>query len=430
MAYEQNLERDCVSLASKLIKIPSLTPITAGLAPAAASSLDCLQFFLEARGAKCHRLTFEGGHEKWGYPVANLFAEWGGDDALGHLCFIGHTDVVPPGDMNLWSFDPFCGYIRDGCLRGRGATDMKGAIAAFCAAAGAVAHDAGCPHAKVSLIVTTDEEWAAINGTRKALDWMRMSGRTPTVFLVGEPSSPRELGSHVKVGRRGSLCGTIQAKGLQGHAAYPDLFENPNRTLALALTILDSYRWDDALDVMPATAFEAVALASGDFEATAIIPGKAQAAWNIRFTLHQTPARLLTELRNLLDDLPIWARRHPDSANLAHITISGHTDSVSMPYYSSPSSFAQLVSNAVEINIGRGPILDAGGGTTDGRFIHLVFPQAEIVELGLPESCGVNNGVRTYGGMHQVDECCSIAHLCLLTRCYASILRAFTRPAS
>jgi succinyl-diaminopimelate desuccinylase len=430
LLHERDLERDCLSLASELVKIPSLTPITAALASMAALSLDCLQSFLEARGANCQRLTFEGGHAKWDYPVDNLFAEWPGDDTLGHLCFIGHTDVVSPGDLSLWSFEPFCGCIEDGFLCGRGATDMKGAVAAFCAAAAAFALDAGQPRPKVCLIVTTDEEWAAINGTRKVLDWMRMSGRTPTAFLVGEPSSPTELGSHIKVGRRGSLSGTMQVKGVQGHTAYPNLFENPNRTLALALAVLNSHIWDDASEIIPATAFEVVAVASGSLDSTAIIPGEAQALWNIRYTPQQTPAGLLEKLRNLLDDLPEWARQHPDSARLAHMVIHGHTDTVSMPYHSAPSGFARLVANCVAENIGRVPVPDAGGGTTDGRFVHAVFPQAEIVELGPPESCSGKRGLQMRGGMHQPDERCSIVDLGLMTRCYVSILSTFGRPVT
>src|SRR5262249_12671873 len=148
--------------------------------------------------------------------------------------------------------------------------------AAFCAAAAGFALGVRPPRPKLSLIATTDEEWAAVNGTRKVLEWMRSNGRIPSAFLIGEPSSPSGLGSHIKIGRRGSLCGILQAKGVQGHAAYPELFENPNRALALALTILNSHRWEDSTSGMPATAFEAIALASGDFNATAIVPGQAQ----------------------------------------------------------------------------------------------------------------------------------------------------------
>lgn len=391
MTSELYLERECFSLASDLVKIPSLTPVSPHLLPAASQSLDCLQAFLESAGAACHRLTFHGEHELWSYPVDNLYAEWNGDETLGHLCFIGHTDVVPPGDVALWKSDPFGGVIRDGFLWGRGATDMKGAVAAFSAAAAGFARSAPRRLPKVSLVITTDEEWAGVNGTRRVLEWMRSKGRSPSAFLIGEPSSPCHLGSHIKIGRRGSLCGVLQAKGVQGHAAYPELFENPNRALALALTILSAHRWADSVHGMLPTAFEVIAVRSGDFNATAIIPGEAQALWNIRFTPQQTVDTLLSKLRSLLEDPPEWARNHPDGADLARITIAGNTSTASTPYYSPPSGFAKLVSQSVLATIGRTPVLDAGGGTTDGRFIHPVFPGAEIVELGLPENGGTGD---------------------------------------
>jgi succinyl-diaminopimelate desuccinylase len=430
MIIFDDLEKDCLDLAAQLVKIPSLTPVSPELRAAAALAIDCVQSFLQQSGAHCHRLVFQGGHERWDYPVDNLFAEWDGDDDLGHLCFAGHIDVVPAGDLRLWSCDPFCGTIRDGFLWGRGATDMKGAVAAFCAAGAAFAKGSAQPRPKLSLIITADEEWAAVNGTKKVLDWMLASGRRPSAFLIGEPSSPEEVGSHIKIGRRGSLCGTVRAKGVQGHAAYPDLFENPNRALALALAVLHFHRWEDSFEGMPPTAFEAVALESGDFNATAIIPGEAQALWNIRFTPEQNVETLLFKLRNLLEDLPMWARDHHDSASLKDITIIGNTGTASMPYHSLPSSFACLVSNALASANGRPPVLDAEGGTTDGRFVHAVFPEAQIVELGLPENGGRDSKARLPGGMHQADERCSVADLNLLTRCYASILSAFGSPVS
>ncbi len=426
MTKDLRLERECFSLACDLVKIPSLTPVSPQLLRAARQSLDCLQSFLEAAGAVCHRLTFQGGHEIWNYPVENLYAEWSGDETLGHLCFIGHTDVVPPGDLALWKNDPFSGVLSDGFLWGRGATDMKGAIAAFSAAAASFARSGPRRFPKVSLVITTDEEWAAVNGTCRILEWMRSNGRPPSAFLIGEPSSPNYLGSHIKIGRRGSLCGTLHAKGTQGHAAYPELFENPNRALTLALTILGAQRWADSVHGMLPTAFEAIAIASGDFNTTAIIPGEAQALWNIRFTPQQTMDSLLTKLRTLLEDPPDWARNHPDSADLAHITITGNIGTASMPYYSSPSGFATLVSKSVFATTGQTPVLDAGGGTTDGRFIHPVFPDAEIVELGLPENGGAEDLRQASGGMHQADERCSMADLGRLAQCYATILTAFS----
>jgi succinyl-diaminopimelate desuccinylase len=427
MTKELNLERECLSLACDLIKIPSLTPVSPQLLGAAKQSLDCLQAFLEAAGAVCHRLTFQGGHEIWSYPVDNLYAEWNGDETLGHLCFIGHTDVVPPGDLALWKNDPFSGVVRDGFLWGRGATDMKGAIAAFSAAAASFARSDSRRLPKVSLAITTDEEWAAVNGTCRILEWMRSNGRPASAFLIGEPSSPIHLGSHIKIGRRGSLCGVLQAKGIQGHAAYPELFENPNRALTLALTILGAQRWSDSVHGMLPTAFEAVAIASGDFKATAIIPGEARALWNIRFTPEQTVDGLIAKLRTLLEVPPDWARNHPDSVDLARIAIAGNTGSASMPYYSPPSGFATLVSQSVFATTGQTPVLDAGGGTTDGRFIHPVFPDAEIVELGLPENGGAGNLTHASGGMHQADERCSVADLGRLAQCYAAILTAFSQ---
>src|SRR5262249_9675935 len=160
-------------------------------------SLNCLQAFLEYAGAVCHRLTFQGGHEIWNYPVDNLYAEWTGDETLGHLCFIGHTDVVPPGDLALWKEDPFSGIVRDGFLWGRGATDMKGAIAAFSVAAANFVRSGPRRLPKISLVITTDEEWAAVNGTCKILEWMRSNGPPPSAFLIGEPSSPSQFGSHI-----------------------------------------------------------------------------------------------------------------------------------------------------------------------------------------------------------------------------------------
>jgi succinyl-diaminopimelate desuccinylase len=429
MTEELRLEQECLSLARDLVKIPSLTPVSPQLLGAAKQSLDCLQAYLEAAGAVCRRLTFQGGHEIWHYPVDNLYAEWSGDEGSGHLCYIGHTDVVPPGDFAVWKDDPFSGLIRDGFLWGRGATDMKGAIAAFSAAAASFARSGPRRSPKVSLVITTDEEWAAVNGTCKILEWMRSNGQAPSVFLVGEPSSPQHLGSHIKIGRRGSLCGVLKAKGIQGHAAYPELFENPNRSLTLALTILGARRWTDSAQGMLSTAFEAVAVTSGDFNATAIIPGEAQALWNIRFTPQQTVDELLAELMNLLRNPPDWARNHPDSTELACITIIGNTGTASMPYYSPPSGFATLVSQSVLAITGQKPVLDASGGTTDGRFIHPVFPGAEIVELGLPENGGAGHLKQASGGMHQIDERCSVADLGRLAQCYATILTAFSEPA-
>jgi succinyl-diaminopimelate desuccinylase len=436
MSVQPSANERVVAIARDLIRIPSLTPVAETLRPGARQSLKFLQGFLEASGARCEWLTFEGGHERWGYPVDNLYAEWG-DGGPGGLCFISHTDVVPAGAADAWSRDPFSGAVEDGFLHGRGATDMKGAVAAFAVAAAAVAEDckAAGEAPRTGLIVTTDEEWAAINGTRRVLEWMLAAGKRPSAFLVGEPSSEALFGSSIKIGRRGSLCGMLNAAGVQGHAAYPALFENPNRAFSLALAILHSYRWYDAEPGMPATNFETVATQSGDFGATAIIPGNARALWNIRFTHHETSSTLADKLQQLLDNPPRWAKDHPDARLLRKLQITVNSDTAAMPYYSPPGAFAALAKSIVAARAGREPVLDAKGGTTDARFIHASFPDAEIIELGLPECGGLTHDRHAerfgkVGGMHQADECCSINDLQSLMWCYRDLLTAFPGTAA
>jgi succinyl-diaminopimelate desuccinylase len=416
-----------VEIARGLIRIPSLTPVTPDLRPTAAQSLRYLQAFCEASGARCEWLTFAGGHARWDYPVDNLHIDWGDATQPGGLCFLGHTDVVPPGDLGAWKRDPFSGAVEDGFLHGRGATDMKGAVAAFAAAA------SQCPAARASMIVTTDEEWAAVNGARRVLEWMRETSRRPAGFIVGEPSSEEHFGSGVKLGRRGSLCGTLHASGVQGHAAYPGLFVNSNRALSLAIAILHHYRWRDGEPGMPATSFETIAIASGDFGATAIVPGEARALWNIRFTHRETPSTLSLKLQHLLDNPPQWAKDHPDAHLLGNLRLTANSDTAAMSYYSPPGALAALARSVISRHALRDPALDCKGGTTDGRFIHAVFPQAEIIELGLPECGGLTREAHPRefgkaGGMHQVDECCAVNDLQSLMWCYQDMLMhdAFT----
>jgi succinyl-diaminopimelate desuccinylase len=288
--------------------------------------------------------------------------------------------------------------------------------------------------AGVSLVITTDEEWAAVNGTRRVLEWMGASGRRPAGFVVGEPSSEEHLGEAIKVGRRGSLCGLLHAGGVQGHAAYPGLFQNSNRALGLAIAILHAYRWDDGEEGMPATNFETIAIESGDFDASAIVPGGARALWNIRFTHHETPLTLTRKLLDQFNNPPQWAQHHPDAQMLLNLRLTANSDTAAMSYYSPPGALSALAGQVVLRHTGHAPALDCKGGTTDGRFIHGVFPHVEIIELGLPECGGLRRAAdpKTFGkagGMHQVDECCSIADLDTLTRCYHDLLAGHAEAA-
>lgn len=419
-----------IQLTQDLIRIPSLTAITPDLMPAAKSSLDFLEGYLSSYGASCHRMEFEGGNEKWGYPVDNLYAEWAMDGAEQHLCFMGHTDVVAPGDHSLWSAEPFSGDVIDDWIYGRGATDMKGAVATFCVAAARLVSQGKIPPVHISLIITSDEEWVAANGTIKVLEWMSQNNRKPDAILIGEPSSSDVFGSHIKVGRRGSLCGTLKVPGTQGHAAYKDLFDNPNRALSLANTLLNAHSWDNNIPHFPATNFEIIAQEAGSFSNSSIVPNKAEALWNVRFTPEYTPERIDEVIRTLLSEPPEWARSHPDCEGLKKINVSSHIDTVSMPYYSAPGLFASITAEAVEHHTGITPVMDGTGGTTDGRFVHDFFPDAQIVELGLPEKGGCPNDVRPSdygqrGGMHQVDERCSINDIQKLLLCYQEIIAKF-----
>ena len=219
-----DLSETPVELARDLIRCPSITPVDAG-------ALEVLERALARGGFQCRRLTFT---ENGTTPVDNLFARIGGGSP--HICFAGHTDVVPPGDLGSWTYPPFGGVVEDGVLYGRGAADMKGAIAAFAAAALDFAKAKGDDiPGTISLLITGDEEGLAINGTRKVLEWMAANGEQPDHALVGEPTNATRLGEAIKIGRRGSLNGRITVTGMQGHVAYPHLAKNPLRGLIALL---------------------------------------------------------------------------------------------------------------------------------------------------------------------------------------------------
>ncbi len=432
-----------IDLARTLVRVPSITPVDSQDYAAAQLSLDVIEQAVQGTDAYAKRLAFSGDHDKWDYEVDNLYLEWSfGDVDAGdtqHICYIGHTDVVPPGDAEGWTRDPFSGEIEDGYLYGRGTTDMKGSVASFVDAVRELSQEAATKglNFKVSMILTTDEEWAAVNGTKKVLDWMAENGKSPDAFIVGEPSSQDVLGSHIKIGRRGSLCGTFSVKGVQGHAAYSDLFENPNRPLALAMAIVNTLEWRDGNAYFPNTNFEPVAIDSGNFRQTAVIPGKAEALWNIRYTHKETPESLDQKIKDILKNPPEWAKTHPDFEALKNVTVKSNIDTASLPYYSDPAKIADASSKAIEDVLGEAPIIDGSGGTTDGRFVHGVFPDAEIIELGLPERGGLcrhrADMPKDYlerGGMHQKDERALLSDIVQLRDIFKATLTRYAAPKS
>jgi succinyl-diaminopimelate desuccinylase len=366
-------------LAQALIRCPSVTPADAG-------ALGVLEHALDGLGFRCTRLTFGGPPDG---PVENLFATIG--EGGPHFAFAGHTDVVPEGDG--WSVNPYGGQVHDGLLVGRGAADMKGAIAAMvAAAAGHVLR--GAP-GTLSFIVTGDEEGPATFGTDRLLDWMESHGHRPDMCLVGEPTSVRVLGDVMKVGRRGSLNCWITVLGAQGHVAYPDRADNPIRRLVAALAELQGRVLDTGTDWFSASNLEIVDLEVGN-PATNVIPAVAHARLNVRFNDSQNGPALAGWIEEVV-------ARHAPNAEVK-IRISGEA------FLTEPGALSTLVADAVEAETGRQPELSTSGGTSDARFIRRLCP---VVEFGLPGQ-----------SMHKVDETAAVADIEALARVYDRVLQA------
>lgn len=368
---------DPLPLARALIRCPSVTPADAG-------ALDVLADALLALGFAVHRLRFGAAPDG---PVDNLFATIG--DGRPHFAFAGHTDVVPEGGG--WSVDPYAAHVADGMLVGRGAADMKGAIAAMVAAA--ADHVAAARPGRLSFIITGDEEGPATFGTAPMLDWMEAHGLVPDLCLVGEPTSARVLGDMMKIGRRGSLNAWITVNGAQGHVAYPARADNPVRRLIAILHDLQGRVLDTGTDWFAPSNLEVTDVEVGN-PATNMIPAAARARLNIRFND-----------RHRGDDLADWIRgvvaTHAPSAEVV-VRVSGEA------FLTPPGDFSAMVARAVEAETGRVPEASTSGGTSDARFIRRLCP---VVEFGLPGPT-----------MHKVDEQVRIADVDALARIYARLL--------
>ena len=377
---------DPVQLARDLILRPSVTPEDAG-------ALDVLQDALEALGFECWRLPFTAP----GTPdIDNLYARLGGEGR--HLCFAGHTDVVPVGDAAAWSVGPFAGEIAGGRLYGRGAADMKGAIAAFVAAVAEVKAKGG-PKGTISLLITGDEEGPAINGTAKVLDWMEARGERPDACLVGEPTNPAALGEMIKIGRRGSANFRLEVTGAQGHVAYPHLADNPIPRLVRVLAALDALVLDEGTPHFQPSTLVVTSVDVGN-AATNVIPAKAGAAFNVRFNDLHTGASLTEKFRAICADIC------GDAGGWTLVPqISGEA------FLTPPGPFNRLIADSCEAVMGRRPEFSTTGGTSDARFIHRMCPVAEFGLVGQT--------------MHKVDENAAIADIEALTRIYARVIEGF-----
>jgi len=378
---------DAVALAQDLIRRPSVTPKDEG-------ALAVLEAALVALGFACHRLRFEAQGTA---PVDNLYARVGAGPP--HFCFAGHTDVVPPGEPSLWRHDAFAAEIVDGTLYGRGAVDMKSAIAAFAAAA--ARHLAKEPfQGSISLLITGDEEGPAINGTAKVLEWLKARGDKIDHCIVGEPTATAAAGDTIKIGRRGSLTARIAVRGIQGHVGYPHKARNPIPALAALIIRLSSQVLDEGTEHFEPSTLSFTTADVGN-PAGNVIPAEARAQLNIRFNDRQSH-----------ETLEAWIRAETDAvAGQTGCQIALAFERGANVFLTAPGPFVSLVAGAAEKINGAKPTLSTTGGTSDARFIKQVCP---VAELGLPGST-----------MHKTDECVPVAEIRRLADIYAEILKRY-----
>jgi succinyl-diaminopimelate desuccinylase len=376
-----------LSITRDLLRCPSVTPADAG-------ALDVLERRLKDAGFATHRLLF---HEEGTPDVDNLFAKIG--EGRPHLVFAGHTDVVPSGDPARWRFDPFSGEIANGKIFGRGASDMKGGIAAFAAAAIDYVKERGVPRGAISFLITGDEEGPAVNGTVKMLDWAKDRGELFDHCIVGEPTSVEELGDTIKIGRRGSLNGRLIVRGKQGHSAHPHRAENPSPAIARIVTALSTHVFDEGTEHFDRSNLEVTSIDIGN-QAANVIPGEARARFNIRFNNRWTLETLRAEIRRVIAEAAVGAR-----VEVEFLPCN------SLPFLTAPGDFSTLVAGAIEEVTGRRPRLSTSGGTSDARFITRDCP---VLELGL-----VNESI------HAVDEHARVEDLDTLTAIYKRIIETY-----
>lgn len=368
---------DPLPLAQRLIRCNSVTPADGGAQDVLAEALSRLGFTV-------HRLRYG--------EIENIHARIGTGGP--HLCFAGHTDVVPVGAVN-WRDNPFGGEVRDGVLYGRGACDMKGAIAAF--VAGVAMHlENGPPKGSISFLITGDEEGPAVDGTVKVLEWMKERGEVPDFCLVGEPTCPVRLGDMVKIGRRGSVNFKIEVHGTQGHVAYPHRADNPVHRLIGALQALTAAPIDAGTAWFEPSTLGVTSIDVGN-TATNVIPPSARAMLNIRFNDKHSGASLIAWVKATL-------ARYAERVDV-EASISGES------FVTQPGPAIDILRKAIVGATGIEPKLDTGGGTSDARFIANYCPVAEFGLVGAT--------------MHQTDERVPVAEMRELARIYHDVIAAF-----
>lgn len=388
---------DPVQNLARLIACPSVTPLEGGALTAVQSMLAPLGFSIE-------RPIFSDD----GTPdVENLYARRSGNGP--HLMFAGHTDVVPVGDEAAWTYPPFSATIHNGEMYGRGAVDMKGGIACFAAAVARYLEKNKELKGSISFLITGDEEGPSINGTGKLLEWAKAKGESWDAAIVGEPTNPDKLGDMIKIGRRGSLSGTIVVRGIQGHAAYPHLADNPIRGLTMLVDSLLYPAFDKGTKDFQATNLEVTTIDVGN-PAVNVIPAEASATFNIRFNDTWTDEILMAEIHNRLDKAAGRRKLRPGKKTPVNYELIWR-DRPSHVFLTHNEKLIGTLTSSVEAVTGKRPQLSTSGGTSDARFIKDYCP---VVEFGLVGQT-----------MHMVDERVAIADLETLTQIYERFIADF-----
>ncbi|MDA8778656.1 succinyl-diaminopimelate desuccinylase [Candidatus Pelagibacter bacterium] len=377
-----------LQLAKELIKFPTVTPIDAGI-------MKFLEKKLKTLGFKTKILEFK---EKNSKPVKNLYARLGNKGP--NFCYAGHLDVVPAGNLKDWTVNPFKPTIKKGYLIGRGANDMKSSIAAFVSAVSNFVANKRKFNGSISLLITGDEEGVAINGTKKVVDYLRKKKEKIDFCLVGEPTNPNKLGEMIKIGRRGSMTGRLSIIGIQGHVAYPQRANNPSTALVQILKELKEIKFDNGTKDFQPTNLEITKI-NIDNSADNVIPGLANAKFNIRFNNKHTSSSIKKKIDTIIKKI---SNRNKSKYKIDY-SVSGEA------FLTKPNNTTFMIRDIIKKITKIRPQLSTTGGTSDARFIRKIAP---CLEFGLVGKT-----------MHKVDEAVSLSDLKKLTLIYSNILQNY-----
>tara|TARA_E500000331_G_scaffold358523_1_gene426199 strand:+ start:3933 stop:5084 length:1152 start_codon:yes stop_codon:yes gene_type:complete len=375
-----------LKLAKELIKFPSVTPVDAGI-------IKFLSKKLRSLGFKCEILEFKSKNSK---PVKNLYAKLG--NSRPNFCFAGHTDVVPPGNLRQWTTNPFKPLVKKNFLIGRGANDMKASIACFVSAVSKLKNKKF--DGSISLLITGDEEGLAINGTKKVVDYLKRKKEKIDFCLVGEPTNLNKLGEMIKIGRRGSMTGRLSIFGVQGHVAYPHRAKNPSDSLIKILRKIKEIKLDKGTKNFQPSNLEITKI-NIDNHADNVIPGSANAVFNIRFNNKHTSGSLKKKLNLIFRSI---TKKTKCKFKISY-EVSGES------FLSKPNKTTFMIQDVVKKITKIKPKLSTTGGTSDARFIRKIAP---CLEFGLVGKT-----------MHKIDECVSLSDLNRLTIIYQNILTKY-----